>query len=303
VSHHHHHRKSHDRHERGVATAHAARIPQDPTRPALGLFTAWSKFGLFLAVMLSLGLGYLLLLAPPPKGHKSKPTDAALAKADPKDVTEDKPAEKTEKTKEKPAEKKPAEKTEKTEKTKEKPAEKKPADKSMDKPVEKKPADKSMDKPADKSMDKPVEKKPADKSMDKPVEKKPADKSMDKPVEKKPAEKPPEKPPEKKPAETKPEDTATAAVLFEKDVLPVFMAKCVKCHGGNSTKKGVDVRTMKTLLAGGDGGPAIVRGDLKKSLLWDQIDSEAMPPDDKLTAQEKETIRKWILGGAKTAKN
>jgi hypothetical protein len=256
----------------------------EPAYPPQGLLTFSTKVGLVLIVLLSIGLGSLILLAPPPKGHKVKlpwNDDGAVAKVDSKEKdesTEKKPAEKAEK----PAEKKSDEK--------------KPADK------EKKPAEKTTEKkPADKEKEK--EKKPAEKM----TEKKPMDK--DKAMEKKPAEKEKEKEktvPEKKPPEKtteKPkEEPAVAGVLFEKHVMPIFEAKCINCHGATQKKAGLDVRSLKTLLKGGDGGPAVVKGDIKKSILWEKLESDEMPKDDtKLSPEEKEVIKKWIIGGAKTS--
>jgi mono/diheme cytochrome c family protein len=169
-------------------------------------------------------------------------------------------------------------------------AEKKP-EKAEEKPPEKK---KMASESSDKEEKKPAMKKKAPETT---KEKKPA--SAATPEMKKP-EKTKEKAPEK--GKTKePEKGVATAVLFEKHVLPIFQDKCVGCHGAGG-EKGLDVRTMKTLLKGGDGGPAIVKGDLKKSILWELIDTEQMPQGDKkLTAEEKATIKKWIADGAKTA--
>ena len=45
---------------------------------------------------------------------------------------------------------------------------------------------------------------------------------------------------------------------FEDDVLPILNARCLKCHGGESTKAGLDVRRRFAMLSGGDSGASIV---------------------------------------------
>ncbi len=92
---------------------------------------------------------------------------------------------------------------------------------------------------------------------------------------------------------------AAAAPVFEKNILPVLQAKCVRCHGGDKQKAGLDVRTRAALLEGGDSGPALVPGAAAKSPLWEKVLSDKMPPGkDKLTSAEKELLRTWIDKGA-----
>jgi hypothetical protein len=273
-----HHHGRHKRKEVPVAKPAVAR----PATPAASydsgpFLTFTTKLGLVLIVILSIGLSALIAFAP----EKNVKDEPAVAKVDDKEKGEKKTEKPEEKTEKKPAEKEPVEKKPpEKEPTEKKPAEKKPPEKE---PMEKKPADKDKDKEKmkEKEKEKPAEKKPADKDKDKDKEK---DKDKDK-----------EKPAEKKP----PEKGTDTALVFEKHVLPIFTEKCGKCHGV-SGKAGVDLRTMKSILKGGANGQILTKGDLKKSLLWEVIDTEQMPQgDDKLTAEEKETIKKWIMGGAK----
>jgi len=91
------------------------------------------------------------------------------------------------------------------------------------------------------------------------------------------------------------------ALTFAKDVQPIVTAKCVTCHGkDNKTKGGLDLRTLDALHKGGESGQVVVGGQLDKSPLWDSVDSGTMPPGKiKLTAAEKEMVRRWIEAGAK----
>lgn len=86
---------------------------------------------------------------------------------------------------------------------------------------------------------------------------------------------------------------------FEKTVLPIFEAKCLKCHGEKRQRGGLDLRTKAAMLKGGENGSALTPKSLKGSLLWEKIRTDEMPEGEvKLTAQEKEAIRRWIEAGA-----
>jgi hypothetical protein len=89
------------------------------------------------------------------------------------------------------------------------------------------------------------------------------------------------------------------ALTFEKAVLPIFRAHCLRCHGEKKQRGGLDLRTKSALVRGGENGTALKPGSLKGSLLWYKIRTDEMPEGDKkLTATEKETIRRWIEAGA-----
>jgi hypothetical protein len=86
---------------------------------------------------------------------------------------------------------------------------------------------------------------------------------------------------------------------FERDVLPILRARCLECHGPDKQKGSLDLRTREAMLQGGENGPAISPGDLKKSLLWTKLTKNQMPPGKtKLTAAEKTLIEAWIAAGA-----
>src|SRR5262245_34514360 len=104
-------------------------------------------------------------------------------------------------------------------------------------------------------------------------------------------------------APANPQDQATGkAIAFDKDVLPIFAAKCASCHGNGKKRGGLDVRSLQAMLKGGDSGPAVTFGSLEKSPLWEAIETDRMPPGPrKLSAKEKSSVRDWILRGPKTA--
>ncbi len=94
-----------------------------------------------------------------------------------------------------------------------------------------------------------------------------------------------------------------AAPVFEEHILPILKAHCFDCHGGRKNKHGLDARQRRLLLRGGDTGPAIAPGKVEASLLFRKISVREMPPGSraKLSAEEVETVRRWIVGGAPTA--
>lgn len=96
------------------------------------------------------------------------------------------------------------------------------------------------------------------------------------------------------------DDPKQDAPRFERDVLPILSAHCLKCHGGETRKGELDLRTLRTLLEGGKGGPILVKGKAEESELFVQVSEGTMPPDKapKLTAEQITTIRTWIERGA-----
>lgn len=94
------------------------------------------------------------------------------------------------------------------------------------------------------------------------------------------------------------------APVFEKDVLPILTANCLKCHGAEARKSGLDLRTPAAMLKGGDNGPVLVKGKADKSPLYELTANKTMPPEKapKLTEAQLDTLRRWIEAGAPTEK-
>jgi hypothetical protein len=96
----------------------------------------------------------------------------------------------------------------------------------------------------------------------------------------------------------------SSAPLFERDVLPIFTARCFKCHGMEARKAGLDLRTPPLVFHGSAKGPVLVKGSAEQSLLYQRVATGAMPPGDeiKLTPQELKVVRDWIDSGAQIAR-
>ncbi len=91
------------------------------------------------------------------------------------------------------------------------------------------------------------------------------------------------------------------APRFETDVLPLFQAKCLRCHGEKSKKAELDLRTRAGILKGSESGPVVQPGKPEESPLYEMVHSGKMPPgkNNKLNPTEVETIRRWIAAGAR----
>jgi len=89
------------------------------------------------------------------------------------------------------------------------------------------------------------------------------------------------------------------APSFETEILPLLVAKCHDCHGGDVREARLDLRTLSEILRGGENGPAVVRGDPHNSLLIDLVANGQMPPgeDDRLTESEVSLLSRWVRAG------
>ena len=86
---------------------------------------------------------------------------------------------------------------------------------------------------------------------------------------------------------------------YEKDIRPILARACFDCHGKETQEAQLDLSTLSEMLRGGENGPAIVRGKPHNSLMIDLVAKGQMPPgdEDKLTAAELATLRRWISAG------
>ncbi len=96
-------------------------------------------------------------------------------------------------------------------------------------------------------------------------------------------------------------DPAADTSRFQTEVLPILSAHCLKCHG-EKKKGGLDLRSLASMLKGGESGPAVVPGAANKSLLFEMIRKGEMPPrkQEKLTAKQVAVLKAWIDAGART---
>ena len=85
---------------------------------------------------------------------------------------------------------------------------------------------------------------------------------------------------------------------FEKDILPILAQRCHDCHGDDLKEARLDLRTLSSVLRGGESGPAVVLGEPQTSLMVERVLSGEMPPGkEKLTAAESGLIQQWVKVG------
>ena len=92
-----------------------------------------------------------------------------------------------------------------------------------------------------------------------------------------------------------------ALSTFQRDVLPIFEARCFECHGATGrAKAGLRLHEEEQLFEGDPVLWVVTPGDPEGSFLYELItlpedDVDVMPPSDgKLTPEEIATIRRWI---------
>jgi hypothetical protein len=95
-------------------------------------------------------------------------------------------------------------------------------------------------------------------------------------------------------------DAATLEFV-EREVRPLLVERCFKCHGNvEQPKGGLKLIDRAAVLTGGDSGPAAVPGKPAESYLVETIgyrDSVQMPPDGKLSEAQIATLTKWVALG------
>lgn len=97
---------------------------------------------------------------------------------------------------------------------------------------------------------------------------------------------------------------ATSLDFFEKEVRPVLIEHCYRCHSAESSnlKGGLRLDSRDGLLKGGDLGPAIVPGEPDRSRLIEAIRYKnhelQMPPKRALPTAQIDALTKWVAMGA-----
>ncbi len=103
-------------------------------------------------------------------------------------------------------------------------------------------------------------------------------------------------------ADAPPPDRAKVE-FFEKKVRPVLASHCYGCHSADTKPAGnLRVDDHTGLLAGGNGGPAVVPGNPEKSLILKRVAHDAkkrMPIEgEKLSDAEIADLTQWVKDGA-----
>jgi len=87
--------------------------------------------------------------------------------------------------------------------------------------------------------------------------------------------------------------------LWRTRVEPLLERHCFKCHGGVQQKADLDLRSIETILRGGENGPALIPGQPEQSHLYQFVLPGAdphMPLDEKkqLSREDLALLKTWI---------
>ena len=91
-------------------------------------------------------------------------------------------------------------------------------------------------------------------------------------------------------------------VDYGSQIQTIFDNNCTSCHqNGGAYQNGLDLTSYDNLMAGdSENGPVIIPGNHASSLLWQKVNSGAMPPgnNEDLNSDEIDLIATWIDEGA-----
>jgi WD40 repeat protein len=93
-------------------------------------------------------------------------------------------------------------------------------------------------------------------------------------------------------------------VLYDKDIEPILVNKCIFCHSGNRKEGNFDMITFTTLMKGGKKGAPVVAGKAEESLLYGVAGKTKKPwmplkSEEPLSPEELALLKLWIDQGAK----
>jgi hypothetical protein len=96
-----------------------------------------------------------------------------------------------------------------------------------------------------------------------------------------------------------PTSPEAAEISFSGQVLPIFEARCQRCHGTGRAEAGLNLATHAGVMAGAGYGPVVIPGSAETSILVQVISSGDMPPGGRpLDDYKIQTISGWIDAGA-----
>ena len=82
----------------------------------------------------------------------------------------------------------------------------------------------------------------------------------------------------------KSDEVTNAGTQFDRQIAPLFAARCLDCHNGTEKKGGLDLSRVEAATKGGESGAVIEAGKAAESLMWQRVRDGEMPPKKPLTA-------------------
>lgn len=95
--------------------------------------------------------------------------------------------------------------------------------------------------------------------------------------------------------------TSEGIELFEKEIRPLLVEKCLSCHDDTKAQGGLRLTTRSHILKGGSRGASLVLGKPEQSLLVKAIEYRGevkMPPTGRLSDTDIAKVKRWIALGA-----
>jgi mono/diheme cytochrome c family protein len=98
-----------------------------------------------------------------------------------------------------------------------------------------------------------------------------------------------------------PKPKGTETVSFTKDIAPMVVRLCIRCHSGNNPASGLSLVSFQDMMIGGDSGEVIIPGDRENSRLFRLVgglENPRMPQGQaRITRQNYEDLIKWFDEG------
>lgn len=100
---------------------------------------------------------------------------------------------------------------------------------------------------------------------------------------------------------TIPKPKGTETVSFVKDIAPMMVRLCIRCHSGNNPSSGLSLTSFQDMMIGGDSGEVIIPGDRENSRLFRLVgglENPRMPQGQaRITRQNYEDLITWFDEG------
>jgi uncharacterized membrane protein len=93
--------------------------------------------------------------------------------------------------------------------------------------------------------------------------------------------------------------SSSGSVSFAKDVEPIFQSRCVNCHGGQQTQRGLNLTQYSSVMTGSVNGAVVVPGNPDSSTLIQMVVQGKMPKrGPQLLPGQVQILTDWVKAGA-----
>ena len=85
--------------------------------------------------------------------------------------------------------------------------------------------------------------------------------------------------------------TIAGEIDFDTQIAPIFAAHCIECHSSNEPNGSLALSHVENATKGGESGRLYIPKDSSKSLLWNRVSTDEMPPKHPLTDEQKAILK------------